>query len=176
MVKKTEEESTTKSASTAKKTSPKAAAKKPTAKASESPTTKTPAKKASTKTPKTPVSSPQSATQLVFAGPDPELFQKLAEQSETPERQVRKRTRQRGESSGEKTAAKKTQKKSSANKATKGLSEEVLGLIEDSTNGLKTDQIIEQTGLSKRQIWGIVSRAKKSGKIRTAKRGIYLAS
>ncbi len=115
MVKKTEEESTTKSASTAKKTSPKAAAKKPAAKTSESPK-KAPAKKASTKTPKTPVSSPQSATQLVFAGPDPELFQKLAEQSEAPERQVRKRTRQRGESSGEKTAAKKTTKEEAPQK------------------------------------------------------------
>jgi len=115
MVKKTEEESTTKSASTAKKTSPKAAAKKPAAKTSESPK-KAPAKKASTKTSKTPVSSPQSATQLVFAGPDPELFQKLAEQSEAPERQVRKRTRQRGESSGEKTAAKKTTKEEAPQK------------------------------------------------------------
>lgn len=115
MVKKTEEESTTKSASTAKKTSPKAA-KKPAAKASASPAKKTQVKRATTKTPKTPVSSPQSATQLVFAGPDPELFQKLAEQSEAPERQVRKRTRQRPESSGEKTAAKKTAKEEAPQK------------------------------------------------------------
>lgn len=116
MVKKTEEESTDKTPSTTKKASPKTATKKPAAKASGTAPKKAAAPKAAKKTAKTEVASPQSATQLVFAGPDPALFQKLAEQSDVPERQVRKRTRQRGESSGEKTAAKKVTKEETPQK------------------------------------------------------------
>ncbi len=75
-----------------------------------------------------------------------------------------------------KPAAEKTPKKPAETKATGQLSDEVLTLIRSTAKGLNTDQIMEQTGLSKKQVWGIVSRAKKAGKINTGKRGIYTAS
>lgn len=111
MVKKTDEDSAAKAPSTTKKkTTP--AAKKPSAAATTKARAKKPAAKATkATTPPQEVATPQSATQLVFAGPDPELFQKFAEQSEAPERNVRKRTRQRGESAGEQTSAKQKSSK-----------------------------------------------------------------
>lgn len=111
MVKKTDEDSAAKAPSTTKKkTTP--AAKKPSAAATTKARAKKPAAKATkATTPPQAVATPQSATQLVFAGPDPELFQKFAEQSEAPERNVRKRTRQRGESAGEQTSAKQKSSK-----------------------------------------------------------------
>lgn len=111
MVKKTDEDSAAKAPSTTKKkTTP--AAKKPAAAATTKARAKKPAAKATkATTPPQAVATPQSATQLVFAGPDPELFQKFAEQSEAPERNVRKRTRQRGESAGEQTSAKQKSSK-----------------------------------------------------------------
>ena len=111
MVKKTDEDSAAKAPSTTKKkTTP--AAKKPAAAATTKARAKKPAAKATkATTPPQEVATPQSATQLVFAGPDPELFQKFAEQSEAPERNVRKRTRQRGESAGEQPSAKQKSSK-----------------------------------------------------------------
>ena len=111
MVKKTDEDSAVKAPSTTKKkTTP--AAKKPAAAATTKARAKKPAAKATkATTPPQAVATPQSATQLVFAGPDPELFQKFAEQSEAPERNVRKRTRQRGESAGEQPSAKQKSSK-----------------------------------------------------------------
>ena len=111
MVKKTDEDSAAKAPSTTKKkTTP--AAKKPAAAATTKARAKKPAAKATkATTPPQAVATPQSATQLVFAGPDPELFQKFAEQSEAPERNVRKRTRQRGESAGEQTSVKQKSSK-----------------------------------------------------------------
>ena len=111
MVKKTDEDSAVKAPSTTKKkTTP--AAKKPAAAATTKARAKKPAAKATkATTPPQEVATPQSATQLVFAGPDPELFQKFAEQSEAPERNVRKRTRQRGESAGEQPSAKQKSSK-----------------------------------------------------------------
>jgi len=71
-------------------------------------------------------------------------------------------------------AAKKASKKSYESRATQQMSDKVLDIIQSSPDGVTTDQIIEQTGLSKRQVWGIVSRAKKAGKIAAVKRGSYM--
>ena len=49
----------------------------------------------------------------------------------------------------------------------------VLSLIQASTEGISTDAIKEKTGLAERQIWSIVDRAKKEGKIKKVKRGLY---
>ena len=59
----------------------KPAAKKPAAKKAEAPA---------------PIDQPSSAKQLVFAGPDPELFAKFHEAEEQAERTVRRRQRNRG--------------------------------------------------------------------------------
>jgi hypothetical protein len=51
----------------------------------------------------------------------------------------------------------------------------IVGLIQGSTEGISTAELKEKTGLSETQIWGIVNRAKKMGKIKQAKRGTYVA-
>lgn len=49
----------------------------------------------------------------------------------------------------------------------------VAGLIQASTEGISTAELKEKTGLAERQIWGIVNCAKKDGKIKKMKRGLY---
>jgi hypothetical protein len=49
----------------------------------------------------------------------------------------------------------------------------VVGLIQASAEGLSTSTLKEKTGLTERQIWSIVNRAEKEGKIRKIKRGLY---
>ena len=51
----------------------------------------------------------------------------------------------------------------------------VIGLIQGSTEGISTAELKEKTGLAERQIWSIVNRASKAGKIRKVKRGWYSA-
>jgi len=52
----------------------------------------------------------------------------------------------------------------------------VVGLIRDSAEGISTSELKERTGLSELQIWGIVNRAAKGGRIRKLKRGFYGAA
>ena len=52
----------------------------------------------------------------------------------------------------------------------------VVELIQVSTEGISTSELKEKTGLNERQIWSIVNRASKEGKIRKAKRGLYSAA
>jgi predicted Rossmann fold nucleotide-binding protein DprA/Smf involved in DNA uptake len=74
-----------------------------------------------------------------------------------------------------KPAAKKTAKKPTENKAPKGsVTDAIMGVIQSSSEGVNTDQIMKQTGLNKRQVWGTINRAKKEGKVKTVKRGIYV--
>jgi ribonuclease E len=89
---------TTKQAADKKTTASSRASKKATdskasvdAAASPAPAAKTPEKKAAV------VPTPQSPTQLIFAGPDPELFKKFAPDTDggAPEKIVRKRQRQK---------------------------------------------------------------------------------
>ena len=49
----------------------------------------------------------------------------------------------------------------------------IIGLIQGSMEGISTAQLKEKTGLAERQIWSIVNRASKAGKIRKVKRGVY---
>lgn len=52
----------------------------------------------------------------------------------------------------------------------------VVGLIQASAKGISTSALKEKTGLTERQIWSIVNRASKEGKIRKVKRGLYGAA
>ena len=73
-----------------------------------------------------------------------------------------------------KPAVKKISKKPTKNKASKGsVTGAIMGVIQSSSEGVNTDQIIEKTGFSKSQIWGVIKHAKKEGKVKTVKRGIY---
>ena len=49
----------------------------------------------------------------------------------------------------------------------------VVGLIQESTEGISTAELKEKTGLAEIQIWNIVNRAAKEGKIQKMKRGLY---
>ena len=49
----------------------------------------------------------------------------------------------------------------------------VVTLIQGSTEGISTAELKEKTGLTEHQIWNIVNRASKEGKIRKIKRGVY---
>ena len=120
MVKKKEdnvsEEAAKKPASTrtsTKKAAEKEPAKKAPAKKAASASTgskkpaKAPAAKAAEKKAAAPaIEAPQSPRQLVFAGPDPELFAKFSQAEEAGERQVRRRQRNRG-SDAEQTSTEK---------------------------------------------------------------------
>jgi|WetSurMetagenome_2_1015567.scaffolds.fasta_scaffold139647_2 hypothetical protein len=56
------------------------------------------------------------------------------------------------------------------------MSKAVLGLIQDSTEGITTTELKEKTGLKDIQIWAVISNAKKAGKIKQAKRGVYIGA
>jgi len=49
----------------------------------------------------------------------------------------------------------------------------IVGLIQGSAEGISTAELKEKTGLIESQIWSIVNRAAKAGKIRKVKRGVY---
>jgi hypothetical protein len=52
----------------------------------------------------------------------------------------------------------------------------VVGLIQESAEGISTSVLKKKTGLAERQIWSIVNRAAQEGKIRKVKRGLYAAT
>lgn len=51
----------------------------------------------------------------------------------------------------------------------------VVALVNRSEGGITTSALMEKTGLTERQIWSIVYRAQKQGKIKKTKRGLYTA-
>jgi uncharacterized membrane protein len=71
-----------------------------------------------------------------------------------------------------KTGLKKTAKK--ALKET--LLDSVVRLIRGSEEGITTAALKEKTGLVESQIWSIVYRAEKQGKIKKTRRGIYITA
>jgi hypothetical protein len=56
------------------------------------------------------------------------------------------------------------------------ISKAVIALIQDSPEGITTAELKEKTGLTETQIWAITSSAKKAGKIKKAKRGVYIGA
>lgn len=51
--------------------------------------------------------------------------------------------------------------------------DKVVGLIQASAEGISTSELKKKTGLSDLQIWSIVNRTAKAGRIRKVKRGVY---
>jgi hypothetical protein len=51
----------------------------------------------------------------------------------------------------------------------------VMALIQGSSAGISTAELKQKTGLTDLQIWNIVNRIAKAGKIRKVKRGLYAA-
>lgn len=71
--------------------------------------------------------------------------------------------------------AKKTKKAAKAEPREKRVTniDRVVGLIQGSAEGISTAQLKEKTGLAELQIWSIVNRASKLGKIKKVKKGLY---
>ena len=68
--------------------------------------------------------------------------------------------------------SRKTTKKESGEKKITNI-DKVVGLIQASTEGISTAELKEKTSLAECQIWSIVNRAKRDGKIKKMKRGLY---
>ncbi len=67
-------------------------------------------------------------------------------------------------------AAKKAKGKKVTNK------DKVVSLIQGSKDGISTAELKKKTRLTEQQIWNIVNRASKEGKIKKLKRGVYGAA
>jgi hypothetical protein len=70
--------------------------------------------------------------------------------------------------------AKGTQGRKKAGKQTQA--DAVVSLVNGSEGGITTSALKAKTGLSERQIWSIVYRAQKEGKIKKTRRGMYAAA
>ena len=70
---------------------------------------------------------------------------------------------------------KKTGKKAPTEKRVTNI-DAVVSLIQGVPEGISTAELKTKTGLNERQIWSIVNRASKEGKIQKAKRGLYSAA
>ena len=70
---------------------------------------------------------------------------------------------------------KKTAKKKPGAKKVTNI-DTVVGLIKGSAEGISTAQLKEKTGLAESQIWNIINRASKLGKVKKMKRGLYGAA
>ncbi|MDD5711677.1 MAG: hypothetical protein PHY31_02840 [Smithellaceae bacterium] len=52
----------------------------------------------------------------------------------------------------------------------------ILNLIYGSKKGMSTTELETKSGLTDRQIWGVIYRAEKAGKIKKTARGVYTAT
>jgi uncharacterized membrane protein len=52
----------------------------------------------------------------------------------------------------------------------------IVSLVRRTEGGITTAALKEKTGLAERQIWSVVYRAEKQGKIKKTKRGVYVAA
>jgi hypothetical protein len=68
-----------------------------------------------------------------------------------------------------------TAKKNSREKKVTNI-DKIVGLIQRSAAGISTAELKKKTGLVENQIWNIVVRATKAGKVKKLKRGIYGAA
>ena len=73
-----------------------------------------------------------------------------------------------------KAPAKKAPAKKKAAKLT--ATDQVLGIINGSKNGVNTATLMTKTGFDQRKIWSIINRAAKAGKIKRAGKGIYIGA
>ncbi|MBE0557139.1 MAG: hypothetical protein IH628_07895 [Proteobacteria bacterium] len=101
----------------------------------------------------------QKLQELLSQGPG-EKNAKRPQKKARPVRQAKQATA----APGRKKAAKGTQ------------ADAVVALVNGSERGITTSALMEKTGLTERQIWSIVYRAQKQGKIGKTKRGMYTAA
>mgnify|MGYP001408350647 CR=1 FL=1 len=69
----------------------------------------------------------------------------------------------------------KTGKRAPAKKRVTNI-DTIVGLIQGAPDGISTAELKTKTGMAESQIWNIINRATKLGKIRTVKRGLYVGA
>jgi uncharacterized Zn finger protein len=82
----------------------------------------------------------------------------------------------RPKSSIEKPCKKKAVKKAPLDKKSGTLYDTVLGVISRSKKGVTVETIKKKTGLNEKQIRNVIYKAKKEGRIKNLRRGIYISS
>ena len=68
----------------------------------------------------------------------------------------------------------KVAKKAKGKKVTN--KDKIVSLIQGSKDGISTAELKKKTKLNEQQIWNIVNRASKEGKVKKVKRGVYGAA
>ena len=109
----------------------------------------------------------------IKAAPAKKTEQKVKAAKDSPAKKAKKEPKAT-KAGPVKKVSKATQKKLVGKKITNMAS--VVELIQVSTKGISTSELKEKTGLSERQIWSVVNRASKEGKIQKTKRGLYSAA
>ena len=92
----------------------------------------------------------------------------VQEQTETPEQVTQ------GKEEPEESAVKKPIEKPGVQGKRGTILSTILNLIKSNPKGVDTNYITEETGFNKNQVRGAIRNAKKSGTIKTTKRGIYV--
>ncbi len=94
------------------------------------------------------------------------LSQSPGEKKEKPQKSVHRirKAKKAQAKPGKKKAAKETQM------------DAIVSLVSRTEGGITTSALKEKTGLAERQIWSVVYRAEKQGKIKKTKRGLYVAA
>ncbi|MCX7982252.1 MAG: hypothetical protein N2572_04995 [Syntrophales bacterium] len=103
-----------------------------------------------------------------------EYFDRVQElvKREVPEVKERKRVRKTSKTAARGSGRKPRKEKAAA--STKGVKAKVMDLITKAgAEGISSIALQEKTGLSARQIWSVIYRAEKAGKIVKEKRGVY---
>ncbi len=105
-------------------------------------------------------------------------IEKIIEKIEKPEHDQVKPKTDTSRKSVRKPVVKKTSKKPTKNKkAKKTVVGAVMEVIHANTEGVDVTQIMEQTGLNRGQVWPVLSRAKKEGKVKILQKGtIYIGA
>jgi hypothetical protein len=101
-------------------------------------------------------------------------FDKLqAMMSGAPEKKVTRKKEPKAVKAAPAKKAKKAAKKKPGQKRVTNI-DTVVELIQGSSEGISTAELKEKTGLVELQIWSIVNRAAKLGKIKKLKKGLYV--
>jgi len=101
-------------------------------------------------------------------------IENIIDELETRSTKKTERKRRPGKKQARKTPARKTAGKTVKKTARKTATGAVMATIESSQKGVDTATLKKKTGLTDKQIWNIINRLKREGKIKSAQRGIYV--
>jgi predicted Rossmann fold nucleotide-binding protein DprA/Smf involved in DNA uptake len=56
------------------------------------------------------------------------------------------------------------------------ITDTVLAVIKQSPDGITTAELMKKTGFTQKQIWPVIKKAEKTGKIKRPRRGVYITA